>query len=106
MGALSTNVPANSLLMDVTATWSTPGGAQKLAQATADEITAYVNQEDDLYKIPAADRFTFQTIDQASAGSAHAPSKARAASLAIGLALLGFAIGFVATQLFRFLRTH
>lgn len=106
MGALSTNVPANSLLMDVTATWSTPGGAEKLAQATADEITAYVNQEDDLYKIPAADRFTFQTIDHASAGSAHAPSKARAASLAIGLALLGFAIGFVATQLFRFLRTH
>lgn len=106
IGALSTNVPVNSLLMDVTATWPTPSGAEKLAQATADEITAYINQEDDAYKIPTADRFTFNVIDRASSASAHGPSKARAASLAIGLALLGFAMGFVATQLVRFLRTH
>ena len=106
IGALSTNVPSNSLLMSVTATWPTPAGAQKLAQATTNEITAYISQEDNTYNIPTADRFTFEAIDRASPASAHGPSKARAASLAIGLALLGFAIGFVVTQLVRFLRTH
>ena len=106
IGALSTKVPASSLLMSVTATWSTPNGAQTMAQAVADEISAYVGREDEAYRIPPADRFTFQVIDQALPGSAHGPSKAKAASLAIGLALLGFAIGFVATQLVRFLRTH
>lgn len=106
IGALSTNVPVNSLLMDVTATWPTSGGAVKLAEATANEITTYIRQEDDAYKIPATDRFSFDVIDPALSASAHGPSKARAASLAIGLALLGFAVGFVATQLVRFLRTH
>lgn len=106
MGALSTDVPANSLLMDVTATWPTPGAAQKLAQATAGQITSYINQEDATYHIPAADRFSFQVIDAASPAAAQGPSKAKAASLAIGLAVLGFAIGFVVTQLVRFLRTH
>lgn len=105
-GALSTGVPTNSLLMDVTATWATPDGAQKLAQAAASEVTAYVNQEDDAYRIPAADRFTFEAVDPAPPGAAHGPSKAKAASLAIGLAVLGFAVGFVVTQLIRFLRTH
>jgi len=105
-GALSTNIPANSLLMDVTATWSTPGGAQKLAEETATEITSYINVEDSTYRIPTADRFTFEVIDPAPAATAHGPSKARAASLAIGLAVLGFAIGFVATQVVRFLRTN
>ena len=106
MGALSTSVPANSLLMDVTATWPTPKDAQKLAQAAADEVTAYINQEDNTYRIPAADRFTFSVIDPAPSATAHGPSKAKAASLAIGLAVLGFALGFVATQVVRFLRTH
>lgn len=105
-GALSTEVPASSLLMDVIATWPTRDGAQTLAQAAASEVTAYVNREDDAYRIPQADRFTFEVIDPAPPGTAHEPSKAKAASLAIGLAVLGFAIGFVGTQLIRFLRTH
>lgn len=104
IAALSTEVPANSLLMNVTSTWSTPSEAQKLAQATADEITAYISQEDDAYHIPAAARFSFQVIDAAPPATAHGPSKARAVTLAIGLAVLGFAIGFVATQLVRILR--
>ena len=106
IGALSTDVPVNSLLMDVSATWSTPNGAQKLAQAAANEVTAYIGQEDDAYRIPTADRFTFEVVDPAPPGSAHGPSKAKAVSLAIGLAVLGFAVGFVATQLVRFFRTH
>lgn len=106
IGAMSTDVPVNSLLMDVTATWSAPSEAQKLAQEMANEVSAYISQEDDSYAIPVADRFTFQVIDRASPGIAHGPSKAKAVSLAIGLAVLGFAVGFVATQLVRFLRTH
>ena len=104
IGALSTEVPTNSLLMNVTSTWSQPGVAQKLAQAAADEVTTYINQEDDAYHIPAADRFAFQVIDAASPATAQGPSTARAVTLAIGLAVLGFAIGFVVTQLVRILR--
>lgn len=106
IGAVSANVPVNSLLMEVTATWPTPDEAQRLAQATANQVTAYINQEDTTYAIPAADRFTFEVIDPAPSATAHNPSKAKAVSLAIGLAVLGFAVGFVATQLVRFLRTH
>lgn len=106
IGAVSTEVPVNSLLMNITGTWSNADGAQKLAQAMSDEVGAYIDQEDNVYAIPTADRFTFEVIDPAPPGIAHGPSKAKAVSLAIGLAVLGFAIGFVMTQLIRFLRSH
>ncbi len=104
IGALSTNLPGYSLLMYVTATWTTPAEAQMLAQATADEVTTFISNEDNTYDIPAPYRFTFDLVDPAPAATPHGPSKSKAVSLAIGLAVLGFGLGFAATQLLHFLR--
>jgi capsular polysaccharide biosynthesis protein len=104
LGALSTNVPMNSLLMTVEATWSTPQGAQRIAQAAANEVTAYIATEDNAYAIPTADRFTFKVIDPATPAFGQGPSKSKAATLAIGLGVLGFALGFLGTQLIRYAR--
>lgn len=103
MGAVSTQAPYTSLLMYVDATWSNAHEAQLVSQAMANEVTTYVHQEDQINDIPAVDQFTFTTVDPASAAAPHSPSKSHAVVLAIGLAVLGFLLGFVATQLVRFL---
>lgn len=104
LGALSTNVPINSLLMTVEATWSTQREAQQVAQAAANQVTAYINYEDNAYAIPTADRFTFKVVDPATPAFGRGPSKSKAATLAIGLGVLGFAFGFLGTQLIRYAR--
>jgi capsular polysaccharide biosynthesis protein len=104
LGSLSVNVPTDSLLMVVHATWTTPRGAEEVSLSAANEITAYVAYEDNAYAIPNADRFTFKVIDPAAGAIRKGPSKSKAATLAIGLAVLGFALGFFATQLIRYAR--
>jgi capsular polysaccharide biosynthesis protein len=104
IGAVSTQVPFASLLMSVTATWQSPREAQLISQSVANEVTNYVMQEDVTNNIPSSDRFSFATIDPASAPVPQTPSKSRAITFAMGLAVLGFAVGFFATQLARYLR--
>lgn len=104
IASLSAEVPFNSLLMNVDATASTPREAQLVSQAAANQLTTYVGQEDVRFDIPQGYRFTLSTIDPASAAIAQPPSKTRAVTLAIGLAILGFALGFLATQIVRYLR--
>jgi capsular polysaccharide biosynthesis protein len=101
LGSVSAVVPYQSLLMDVTGTWSTPAIAQSLAQATANEVTKFVKYESDVYNIPANDRYTFIVIDPATSATASKPSHAHALTLAVGLAVAGFAVTFVATQFWR-----
>lgn len=94
-------VPLSSLLMDVQATWSTPAMAVRMAAATAKEVTAYVAYEDVTYDIPRLDRFSFTTIDPASAAIPSKPSAAHVVVLAVGLAIVGLLLGFGGTQLWR-----
>ena len=101
LGAMTAVVPYQSLLMDVTGTWSTPQVAQRLAQATANEVTKFVKYEAEVYNIPAVDRYTFIVIDPATAATANRPSHAHALTLAVGLAVAGFAATFVVTQFWR-----
>lgn len=101
LGSVTATVPSESLLMDVTATWSTPQVAQRLAQSTAEEVSKYVNYEAAVYNIPTVDRYTFKVIDPASPAVAHVPSHADALTLGVGLAVGGFAVVFVATQFWR-----
>ena len=101
LGSVTAVVPYQSLLMDVTGTWSTPGMAQRLAQSTAKEVTKFVKYEAEAYNIPAVDRYTFIVIDPATAATADRPSHAHAATLGVGLAVAGFAATFVATQFWR-----
>jgi capsular polysaccharide biosynthesis protein len=99
LGATTTQVPVNSLLMDIVATWSTPSEASALSQAVAGQVTAYVQTEEETYAIPAVDRFTFTAVDAASTPTPVGPSRSHAATLAIGLAILGLIVGFVVAQL-------
>jgi capsular polysaccharide biosynthesis protein len=103
IGALSTSVPSSSLLMQVEATWSSPRGAQIVSEAAANQVTKYVESEDSQFSVPAIDRFTFDVVDPATAALAQPPSKSKAIALAIGLAILGFALGFFVVQLARYL---
>ncbi len=101
LGSVTATVPSESLLMDVTATSSTPRVSQRLAQTTAEQVSKFVKYEVAVYNIPKVDRYTFKVIDPATAATAHKPSGADALTLAVGLAVGGFAVAFVATQLWR-----
>lgn len=104
LGAISAQVPVESLLMEIDATWSTPQGAQVLSQAVANQVTSYVEAENATYQIPAPHQFTFTTVDPASAAVAQHPSENKAITFAIGLAILGFGLGYLGTQVARYLR--
>ena len=101
LGAVTTQVPPETLLMDVVATWSTPSEAAALSQAMADQITAYVKTEEVNNAIPLNDRFTFTAVEAASTPTPVGPSPFHAATLALALAVLGLIVGFVGAQLVR-----
>ncbi|HTT87434.1 MAG TPA: hypothetical protein VMF60_08715, partial [Acidimicrobiales bacterium] len=100
-GSAAVVLPADSLLLDVYGQWSSPTFARELSGAVAGEITAFVQQEDTQYKVPAADQFTITVVDAAAPATPSGPSHSKAATVALGLAIAGFVIGFVITQLVR-----
>ena len=102
--AASTFLPTQSLLMNVDATWSSPKEAQVISEAVATELSNYVKREVATYNIPPPSAFTLSVIDPASAAVSHGPSSRKALTLAIGLAILGFVLGFLGAQLARYLR--
>lgn len=95
------NGSTETLLLPVAATWSTPAEAVRLSQAVADELIAYVKAQDVEFHIPAKDRFTFITVNPASAAVASGTPVTKAATDALGLAVVGFALAFVGVQLVR-----
>ena len=102
--SVSATVPSSSLLMNIDATGRTPRFTQLLSQAVADQVTSYVQTEDAQYHVPANVQFTFTTVDPASVPLAQRPSRGKALTLAIGLAVLFFVLGLLGTQLARHLR--
>jgi capsular polysaccharide biosynthesis protein len=98
---VSADVPFQSLLMDVTATGTTPRFAERLAQATAGEVSTYVNEEASLWNIPTEDRYTITVIEPAKVATSNAPSHAYALTLGVGLAVIGFIVTFLLVQLLR-----
>jgi capsular polysaccharide biosynthesis protein len=104
VGAVSAEVPTQSLLMQVEATWQTPTEAELVSQTAANQLTSYVNAENVRYNIPANDQISLTTVNPASPAVARRPSKSHALTLAVGLAVLGFALGFFSVQLVRYLR--
>jgi capsular polysaccharide biosynthesis protein len=101
LGSVSAIVPSESLLMQMTATWSNPQVAQRLAQASAEQVSKFVQYEASVYNIPTVDRYSFKVIDPASAATASGPSHADALTLAAGLGVGGFVVVFVVTQFWR-----
>ena len=100
-GSAAVVLPPDSLLLDVYGQWSSPAFAQELSGSVAGQINAYVQQEDSQYKIPAADQFTIAVVDAAAPATPSGPSHSKAATVALGLAIAGFVVGFVITQLVR-----
>ena len=100
-GAAAVTVPPDSLLLDVYGQWSRPAMAQSLSTAVADQITAYVQQEDAQYKVPTNEQFSIAVVNPTTPATATGPSHSKAATVGLGLAIAGFVVGFVLTQLIR-----
>ncbi|MDA8073227.1 MAG: hypothetical protein M0Z82_16925 [Actinomycetota bacterium] len=101
IGAVTPEVSGVTLLMGVQATWRSPQMAQRLSSAVADEVTSYVRAQDVAFRIPAADRFTFDTVDPATPAVAEQPSRYKAATVGVGAAVIGFVLGFGVVQAVR-----
>lgn len=99
--AAQVNGSTETLLLPVTATWPAAAEAMRLSRAVADELTAFVNHQAVKYHIPAPDRFTLTTVNPATAPEMVGPSATKAATLAVALAAVGFALSFVLMQLVR-----
>lgn len=101
LGSVSAQVPGESLLMPVVATWGSARRAVLLADATAAQVTAYVQQEEQAFGVPAKDRFTITDIAPAAAAVAHGPSRARALTDEVAVAIGALVAIFLAVQLLR-----
>jgi capsular polysaccharide biosynthesis protein len=103
LGATSVQVPANSLLLNVVGTWSTPGFAHELSQAMAQGIVQYIQSENTTYNIPAADQLFANIVSPTSPATATQPSHTR--GIAVGL-LVFVGAGLVAFTAFQLLTTE
>ena len=100
LAATSVALPADSLLLVVTGTWTNAADAQHLSSAMAAEINSYVKAENAQYVVPAADQFIIQTVDPTTPATASTSSSHRkSAADAVALALVTLIVAFVAAQL-------
>jgi capsular polysaccharide biosynthesis protein len=99
LGATSVQVPANSLLLDVDGTWSTPGFARALSTAMAQGIIEYIQNENSAYDVPSADRFVASIVSPAGAASPSQPSHTRAVAVGVLVLVLVGTVVFTAFQL-------
>jgi hypothetical protein len=101
LGSTSTIVPPNSVLLDVVGTASAPRVARTLSTAMAQQVVSYIQSEDSTYNVPASDRFTATVVSPANSATPSGPSKTRALSVALVVALAGFLVGYSVFQLVR-----
>lgn len=99
VGAVGATAPPQSLLLMVTARVPSDEKAQRLASATADELIAYLDDEQEAAAIAPADRITLTTVTEAGPGRVVAPTASRAIAVALGAAALALAAAYVAIQL-------
>lgn len=88
-----------SLLMFPTATAETERGAERRAQALADAITDYADAEQARNGIPAADRYRFTVIENASDADKVSPTSRSAVAAAAMAAILAVGVAYVVLQL-------
>ena len=89
----------DSLIVGVASTTADAARSQRIAQALADEIQTYVEQEHARFNIPENQRFAFSLVEPAHPGVKVEPDRQRAmyAGLVVGAVVL--ALGYVAVQL-------
>ena len=86
--ALTVNVPTNSLVLVVGTRTNNPTTSRLLAQAAAEALVTYVQQEQTRNSIPDAQRVTMTVITPAGTAAQIAPTKRRE----IGVGAIAFAV--------------
>ncbi len=96
LGSASVQVPANSLLLVVQGTWTTPVFAQALSKAMAQDIIQYINTENSAYNIPASNQVIASIVNPAVGAVPSHPSATRGIAVGlvvfVGTALIAFAV--------------
>jgi hypothetical protein len=91
--------PANSLTMTPIARSADPRKAQKIAQATADTLSQYVQDEQAATGLPAIERLSLRIVQNAGLGGKVSPVSQRARQIAAVSAAAGVLLSYVALQL-------
>ena len=96
--AVSAAPLGQSLLLSIAAQDSDRETAQQMAQAVADELTAYAAQEQEANQIPPEQRFHFTEIQGAGPGGKISPTRDDAVASGAVAALVGLAIAYLLLQ--------
>ena len=91
--------PPNSLTLLPIARASTPARAQKIAQATADTLSKYVQDEQAATGLEPAKRLTLRIVQNAGPGNKVSPVPQRARQVAAVAAAAGMLLAYVGLQL-------
>ncbi|HUR76474.1 MAG TPA: hypothetical protein VMZ22_00885 [Acidimicrobiales bacterium] len=91
--------PANSLTLTPIARANNSGKAQKIAQATADTLSRYVQDEQAATGLGPAERLSLRIVQNAGLGAKVSPVPRRARQVAAVAAAAGVLIAYVGLQL-------
>jgi hypothetical protein len=91
--------PQNSLTLLPIARTGNPQRAQKIAQATADALTQYVQDEQAATGLDPAERLTLRIVQNAGPGNKVSPEPQRARQVAAVSAAGGMLLAYVGLQL-------
>lgn len=89
----------NSLTLLPIARASSPERAHKIAQATADALTQYVQDEQAATGLPPTERLSLRIVQNAGAGHKVSPVSSRARQVAAVAAAAGMLLAYVGLQL-------
>jgi hypothetical protein len=98
-GAQRPLAPPNSLTLLPIARANTPERAQKIAQATADALNQYVQDEQAATGLPPAERLVLRIVQNAGPGNKVSPVAQRARQVALVSAAAGMLLAYVGLQL-------
>ena len=99
LGSLAGAFERTSLLMSVVAHTSQPALTQKIAQAGAEELVKYVQNELDTYKVPPEKRFFFKIVTPAGPGRKISPTRNRALTVGAAGGLTALALALILQRL-------
>ena len=99
--ALRTTAPPDSLLIQVRAVTADRADSQRFAQAAAEFLADYVEQEQEADDIPAEARFEMVVVDAARRATRTSPDQRRGIAVAAVAGLIGGAVAYVILQLVR-----
>jgi hypothetical protein len=87
--AIDVTLPGPTQVMLITATTGNPERSRSIANATADELGAFVKSEQDAVKVPANDQIKLTIAAPAQPGRQIEPTRSRATTVGVLAGLLG-----------------